>query len=215
MSVVKKLCSMQVELNVPKSQRNTFGEFNYRSCEDIFEAVKPLLGKYGVVLTCGDELVMVGDRYYIKATATLTDIDDGDSVSNVAYARENESRPKMDVAQVTGTASSYARKYALNGLFVLDDNKDVDGMNNATQGVQSAPAVAKSAQHQQPQQQAAKPTQEWVKNINGATCVLANNGQYYPLEPMTAKQLTHIINDARYKKCHDEARRLAAEKGMA
>lgn len=200
MGIMKKLSAIQAELNVPKNQRNDFAEFNYRSCEDIFEAIKPLLGKYGVALICGDELQMMGERYYIKATATLIDTDDDTSVSNTAYARENESRPKMDVAQVTGTASSYARKYALNGLFILDDNKDVDGMNNAVQAAQSASQVEKPA--------------ELVRNINGQTCAIIK-GKPEPLEGMNATQLKWVLTQPAYTKCHAEAARLLNAKGGA
>ena len=120
------LNNIQSELKVPKNQYNKFGEYNYRSCEDILSAVKPFLN--GAVLTLSDDIVQVGDRYYVKATATLTHNDQSVSVS--AYAREVEDKKKMDLAQITGACSSYARKYALNGLFLLDDIKDADTMDN-------------------------------------------------------------------------------------
>lgn len=120
-----KLNDIQQKLKAPKSQENKFGGYRYRSCEDILEAVKPLLGD--ATLTVSDELVMVGDRYYIKATATFTG-EDAHSVT--AYAREAETKKGMDEAQVTGSASSYARKYALNGLFCIDDTKDADATND-------------------------------------------------------------------------------------
>ena len=117
---------IQNELKAPKGQFNSFGRYKYRSCEDILEAVKPLLHKYSCSLNISDEIVMVGDRFYIKATATLRK-DTGEVVSaSAAYAREDESKKGMDGAQVTGAASSYARKYALNGLFCIDDTKDAD-----------------------------------------------------------------------------------------
>lgn len=119
-----KLLKIQMELKAPKGQYNSFGKFHYRSCEDILEAVKPLLEKNKCTLTIDDELVNIGDRYYVRASAKLTD---GDSViENHAYAREAESKSGMDASQITGTASSYARKYALNGLFLIDDTKDAD-----------------------------------------------------------------------------------------
>lgn len=120
----EKLLEIQVELKAPKGQYNSFGKYNYRSCEDILEAVKPLLKKNKCTLTVGDEIVNIGDRYYIKATATISDGEG--SVTNTAYAREAESKSGMDASQITGTASSYARKYALNGLFLIDDTKDAD-----------------------------------------------------------------------------------------
>ena len=120
------IISIQNELKAPKGQFNSFGRYKYRSCEDILEAVKPLLHKYSCSLNISDEVVMVGDRFYIKATATLRK-DTGEVVSSsVAYAREDEAKKGMDGAQVTGAASSYARKYALNGLFCIDDTKDAD-----------------------------------------------------------------------------------------
>ena len=124
--MVEKLLNIQQELKAPKNQRNNFGGYNYRSCEDILEAVKPLLAKEKCILTLNDELVQIGERYYIKATATILDIENGSVVSNIAYAREEETKKGMDGSQITGTASSYARKYALNGLFLIDDTKDAD-----------------------------------------------------------------------------------------
>ena len=119
---MEKLANIQKKLNAPKNQRNNFGGYNYRSAEDILEAVKPLLDN--AILTLQDDIVMIGDRYYVKATATFTD---GDFVkTTTAFAREPENKKGMDDSQITGTASSYARKYALNGLFCIDDNKDPD-----------------------------------------------------------------------------------------
>lgn len=122
---MKSLITIQAELKAPKNQRNMFGKYNYRSAEDILEAVKPLLKKTSTHLTISDEIVMVGDRFYVRATATLTD-SQGESVSVQGFAREEDERKGMDSAQVTGSTSSYARKFALNGLFCIDDNKDAD-----------------------------------------------------------------------------------------
>ena len=124
--VLSKLSAIQAELKAPKNQYNKFGGYKYRSCEDILEAVKPLTNKYGCTLTVGDKLESIGNRYYVTATATLYDNESGDSISNTASAREEESKKGMDGSQITGTASSYARKYALNGLFCIDDTKDAD-----------------------------------------------------------------------------------------
>lgn len=129
MEIYKKLMNIQTKLKAPKSQRNNFGNYNYRSCEDILEAVKPLLDEFKVALTIKDEIVLIGERYYIKATATLIDIDTGDTTETSAYARESAEKRGMDASQVTGATSSYARKYALNGLFAIDDNKDADATN--------------------------------------------------------------------------------------
>lgn len=125
MNIREKLVKIQNELRAPKSQYNKFGQYYYRSCEDILEAVKPLLLKYSVSMTVCDDIIFIEGRFYVRATATLVDYD-GESVSNTAFARESESRKGSDEAQVTGATSSYARKYALNGLFLIDDNKDAD-----------------------------------------------------------------------------------------
>lgn len=128
----EKLMCIQSELNAPKNQFNKFGGYYYRSCEDIYIALKPLLKKYGCVLTMSDEVVQIGERYYVKATATLKSADikqSGFEISNTAYAREEESKKGQDGSQITGTSSSYARKYALNGLFLIDDMKDSDATN--------------------------------------------------------------------------------------
>lgn len=122
--MIDRLLAVQTELKAPKGKYNSFGKFKYRSCEDILEAVKPLLAKFGLMLTLSDEVVNVFERVYVKATATLTDGKQSLTVS--AYAREAEKKTGMDDSQVTGTASSYARKYALNGLFLIDDTKDAD-----------------------------------------------------------------------------------------
>ena len=121
-----RVMALQSELKAPKSQTNKFGGYKYRSCEDILEAVKPLLKKYSMVLTIGDELINCSGRYYICATATLRDTESGEAIQNSAYAREAAEKKGMDEAQLTGTTSSYARKYALNGLFCIDDTKDAD-----------------------------------------------------------------------------------------
>ena len=125
-NILKKTFDIQQELKVPKNQRNTFGNYNFRNCEDIMEASKPICAKHNCLLTCSDELIQVGDRYYVKATATLFDIDSEESISTSACAREEETKKGMDASQITGASSSYARKYALNGLLQLDDNKDAD-----------------------------------------------------------------------------------------
>lgn len=122
--ITETLSAIQTELSAPKGQFNKFGGYAYRSCEDILEALKPLLKKHKACVTISDDIVMVGDRVYVKATATLTA--DEESITATAYAREAEDKKGMDSAQVTGSTSSYARKYALNGLFAIDDNKDPD-----------------------------------------------------------------------------------------
>ena len=126
LNIQQKLLKIQQELKAPKGQYNDFGKYKFRSCEDILESVKPLLKKYECTLTVNDTLEYIGERYYIKATAMLVDTKMSGCISNNAYAREEESKKGMDGSQLTGTASSYARKYALNGLFAIDDTKDAD-----------------------------------------------------------------------------------------
>ena len=126
LSIYEKLLKIQTELKAPKNQVNKFGGYNYRSCEDILESVKPLLDKYNCTLKISDELVNIGERYYIKATATLINIEKYDMIENTAFAREEESKKGMDGSQITGATSSYCRKYCLNGLFLIDDTKDAD-----------------------------------------------------------------------------------------
>lgn len=136
--IYEALMKIQSELKAPKNQRNSFGGYNYRSCEDIMEAVKPLLLKNGVVLTVSDDMSVVGNRVYVKATATLSDGED--FISNSAFAREAEVKKGMDDSQITGATSSYARKYALNGLFCIDDTKDADATNTHGKEPEKTPA---------------------------------------------------------------------------
>ena len=133
MAVREKLLAIQAELKAPKGQTNTFGKYKYRSCEDILENVKPLLKKYNATLVISDTLELIGERYYIKATATFQDVETDGIIENTAYARESAEKKGMDDSQVTGTTSSYARKYALNGLFLIDDTKDADTDEYANQ----------------------------------------------------------------------------------
>lgn len=134
MEFIEKIVAIQSELKVPKGQYNSFGKYNYRSCEDILEGVKPLLAKHGLVLTIQDSIDLIGDRFYVKATATITD--GKEQLSTSAYARESLDKKGMDASQVTGATSSYARKYAINGLLAIDDAKDADTMDNSKKPVQ-------------------------------------------------------------------------------
>lgn len=129
MNIYEKLGIIQSKLKAPKGQYNSFGKYKYRSCEDILEAVKPLLSETKTVLSVTDRMEVVGNRIYVRAEAHLNDCEDSGEITTVAYAREEESKKGMDSSQVTGAASSYARKYALNGLFCIDDNKDSDSTN--------------------------------------------------------------------------------------
>lgn len=144
MNVYQKLNAVQVKLNAPKNQYNSFGKYNYRSCEDILEGLKPLLKEVGAAVIINDSIEIIGQdkpgvpNVYVKATATFVDVESGESVEAVAYARHSDAKKGMDDAQVTGATSSYARKYALNGLFCIDDNKDPDATN--THGQDTKPA---------------------------------------------------------------------------
>jgi hypothetical protein len=129
MTTYEKLLSVQTKLKAPKSQYNAFGKYSYRNCEDILEAVKPICAEVKATVYLSDEIEMIGDRYYVKATATFVDVESGEGIVVHAYAREEESKKGMDGSQVTGASSSYARKYALNGLFDIDDTKDSDTTN--------------------------------------------------------------------------------------
>lgn len=139
MAIYKKLLSVQYELKAPKSQYNSFGKYSYRSCEDILEALKPILLKNKATITISDDVIFVEGRHYIKSTVKFIDVETDEIIENTALAREEENKKGQDASQVSGSTSSYARKYALNGLFAIDDNKDSDftnthGKENATFG---------------------------------------------------------------------------------
>ena len=138
-NIRQKLQGIQSSLKAPKGQTNKFGGYRYRSAEDILEALKPLLGEWGCSLVIQDEMVEVGGRVYVKASANIIDNDSESVLSTTAFAREAEVKKGMDDAQITGSASSYARKYALNGLFAIDDTKDPDATN--THGKDRSQAV--------------------------------------------------------------------------
>lgn len=143
MSIYNKLFEIQQNLKAPKERNNEYGGFNYRSCEDILQQVKPILMEQKTIVILSDELTLIGQRYYIKASACLIDIETGEQVKSEAYAREDENKKKMDLSQITGASSSYARKYALSGLFCIDSEKDGDVTNT----------YGKESQQQQTQQQ--------------------------------------------------------------
>ena len=157
-SLTTKLMMIQSELKAPKNQRNNFGEYNYRNCEDILNALKPHLMRYKCVVLLTDDLVLIGDRFYIKATAKLVDAESNNTISVNAYAREEETKKGMDSSQITGSASSYARKYALNGLFAIDDTKDSDYTNQF--GREPQP------QYQAPKQEPQLPIQQVKFELN-------------------------------------------------
>lgn len=127
MKLLEKLINIQSELKAPKSQRNNFANYNFRSCEDILEAIKPILSKYGCAVIINDDILMVGERIYIKSTVTV--LSENESMSVSSFAREELVKKGCDSSQITGATSSYARKYALNGMFLIDDTKDSDATN--------------------------------------------------------------------------------------
>lgn len=157
---MKILNKIQQELKAPKGQINSFGNYKYRSCEDILEAVKPLLG--GALLLITDEIIQLGDRFYVKATASIKD---GDEIVQVsAYAREPLSKKGMDEAQITGATSSYARKYALNGLFCIDDTKDADTKDNSEQTNKEEPVWVSKKRIEKSNDEISKKSQEEYNN---------------------------------------------------
>lgn len=165
----KKLMNIQSELKAPKGQYNRFGKYKYRSCEDILEAVKPVLAKHGCTLTISDSIMLIGDRFYVKATATLSDTDSDKSISVSAYARESQDKKGMDASQVTGATSSYARKYALNGLFCIDDTKDAD-IDEHWQQQEKGGRKAEPKQQQSKQQKPAALTKDELIDKVVALC---------------------------------------------
>lgn len=198
MSVYEKLMLVQSELKAPKGQYNSFGKYKYRSCEDILEAVKPLNAKHGVVLTVGDEVVEISNRFYVKATAVFIDIESGEKIINTALAREDDAKKGMDGSQITGTASSYARKYCLNGLYCIDDTKDADTDEYRHQ------------QERKPQESKPQETQ-YVKVVNGRTSVLNSNGSYVGIETLTLEQLEWMLTSEKFAAAHEAIRRLLGE----
>ncbi len=174
MSMYEKLLSIQTELKAPKSQYNDFADYNYRNCEDILEALKPLLKQHNATVLLTDKIENIGDRFYVRANATFVDIESGEKVTVSALAREDLTKPKFDGSQVTGSASSYARKYALNGLFCIDDTKDSDTLNNSKEYTQ---------QPRQAQKQPTKPVQPPKQASNVIICPVCGK----PVQPARAK----------------------------
>ena len=166
MNIYLKLRNVQVKIKAPKNLYNSFGKYNYRSAEGICEAVKPYLEKEGLALTLSDDVREIGGRFYLEATATLIDLEDGQTVQAKALARESDDKKGMDASQVTGTASSYARKYALNGLFLLDDTKDADTdeYHNQNEAKQTKTTKKEAAKPE------SRPLPEIKKEFGGLCC---------------------------------------------
>lgn len=205
MGIYEKLLTVQQKLKAAKGHYSDFGNYYYRSCEDITEAVKPLLMEVKAVLLLTDEVVTVGGRIYVKAVARLLDVESDGVVEVCGYAREAESRSKFDVAQLTGTASSYARKYALNGLFALDDAKDADAMPQAQQqGEEPADSSQKPANSGGAAKPAAKATskqlgqlQAMAKQKGVAVDSIIKGYQLAQLQDMTTAQWAQTMNSLR------------------
>lgn len=206
-----RLGKLQAELKAPKNMYNSFGKYSYRNAEGIMEAVKPLLVKYGMILNVSDGVEYIGERYYIKAIATVTDTESQETISSTAYARESFDKKGMDDSQITGTASSYARKYALNGLFLLDDTKDADTdeYHNQTNKPKND-AKEEQAFNEQAQKDLSDSATEAQKKAVQAICskhkikvddLCALNG--FSFDNMTKGQATNLIMSLK-KKFGDE-----------
>lgn len=205
LSFAERLGQVQLMLKAPKSRMNDFGGYSYRSTEDILEAVKPLLLEYRLLLVISDDIVLIGDRYYIRATATINDMDSDVQISTQAYAREAFEKKKSDDAQITGAASSYARKYALNGLLLIDDTKDPDTNEYTRQNNASESQAKNNASRQQKADTEAHTadnepiTADDVKRLEGMLApnqlnwVLTHCG-VKELSQLTKKQYTEVIN---------------------
>lgn len=197
MTIYEKLLNIQTELKAPKGQRNNFGKYNYRSCEDILEAVKPLLKKEKCTLIINDEIERIEARYYIKAryyvkaTVNLIDIETGEKISTNAYAREEESKKGMDGSQVTGASSSYARKYALNGLFAIDDTKDSDATN------QHDKKQASASQQSIIKQQIAEIIKVKGKSFDLLTKVINTKFKKEKFDDLTAEEQQKLLEEVR------------------
>lgn len=163
MGIHEKLLQVQSKLKAPKNQYNSFGKYNYRSCEDILEGLKPLLAEIKATLTINDEIVQIGERFYVKAIVSFIDTESNEAIEVSAYAREDERQKGMDAMQLTGATSSYARKYALNGLFAIDDTKDSD--TPTEEQPNKKPQQTKPQTKQQSQQQPTK-----AKTLNCSDC---------------------------------------------
>lgn len=206
---IKKVVKVQGELKAPKNQRNSFGNYNYRSCEDILESVKPLLSREGLVLTISDEIIQVGERYYVKATATLTD--GVNKIENSALARESESEKGMQSPQLTGSTSSYARKYALNGLLCIDDNKDADDLNKHGKDVPPAPKKKDMTKEEKDAFVKSK-VEESIKYINSSSKIIVDSDEHRKFITMAQKfdamgyksEASRLIEAVESKEFHDD-----------
>lgn len=184
MNIFEKLLNIQAEVKATKDNKNDFGDFNYRSAEQIYNAVKPICKKYGAVLHITDDVVVIGDRPYVKAVAELIDIEaQGEiyAVSSVGWARIPNEKKKLDDSQLTGSASSYADKYAVSKLLLLDDNKDADALPPDDN------------------EKAAAPTVEKWRIVGEVAHIRGNDGEFYPLYRLSNRQLNELLENADFK----------------
>lgn len=196
---MKELISIQQELKAPKGQYNSFGKYHYRSCEDILEAVKPLLGKHSCILNISDQIELVGDRFYVKATATIIN-SEGKSVTTTAFAREQESKAGMDSSQLTGSTSSYARKYALNGLFCIDDTKDADTMDNTSEGKATPAAPAAEKKEDNRPWMSEKNLNDIIERINGGDVAVADLAyEHYRMKKEYREKIVVAVREYKQK----------------
>lgn len=183
MNIFEKLLNIQAEVKATKDNKNTFGDYNYRSAEQIYEAVKPICKRYGAVLHITDDVVVIGDKPYVKAVAELIDIEaNGEvyAISSVGWARIPNEKKKLDDSQLTGSASSYADKYAVSKLLLLDDNKDADAL---------PPDDTKEA---------APPVEKW-RIVGEVAHIRGNDGEFYPLYRLSNRQLNALLENADFK----------------
>ena len=196
---MKELISIQQELKAPKGQYNSFGKYHYRSCEDILEAVTPLLGKYNCFLNLSDQIEMIGERFYVKATATITN-SENKSVVATASAREQENKAGMDASQITGSASSYARKYALNGLFCIDDTKDADTMDNTSEGKATPAAPAAEKKEDNRPWMSEKNLNDIIERINGGDVAVADLAyEHYRMKKEYREKIVVAVREYKQK----------------
>lgn len=196
--ILTKLNKVQTELKAPKGQYNNFGKYKYRNCEDILEAVKPLLSKYGLVILIDDSLELVGERYYIRAKAIVYDIESGNSICNSAYAREEETKKGMDASQITGSASSYARKYALNGLLAIDDTKDSDSQNNGSKpnvATNNGKQTSSADEKQKLQVQIANVAKNFKIDPKEVIAIIRSKYKKENSDEMTVEELKGLLKD--------------------
>lgn len=201
-SITAKLLAIQCKLKAPKGRRNEFGGFRYRSASDILEAVKPLNAEAGVLLTLSDEIMQVGERYYLKATATLTD--GVSSVQATALAREALTKKGMDESQISGMASSYARKYALCGLYAIDDTEDADTMDNRSEGNAAKPKARAAAIAKPAATKSQQPTEREERVALAVADIYAASSREQ-LRTLYNRDYADVIDDARVGKAFTEA----------